>query len=310
MTGIRRILAASDLSGPARHAVDRALRVAAETGARLDVLHVVKQGAIDHLRRILGGAMPEVEQGVVREAETALADLVAELGGDRGVSIEARVVVGAVVEEILAQAEAGSTDLLVLGARGAGFLRHLLVGTTAERTLRRIARPVLVVRQVPHEWYRRVVVAVDFSESSAEALRVARALAPSAQFVLLHAFELPFEEKLQFAGVSAAAIERYRRDAEQLATGQLAAFAGSAGIELTAARLAVCHGDPTRVILEREQAQDCDLLVVGKRGLSVVEELLLGSVTKHVLAEATADVLVVGSRAPRPSDAAVQAGGR
>jgi nucleotide-binding universal stress UspA family protein len=125
--------------------------------------------------------------------------------------------------------------------------------------------------------------------------------------LLLHAFELPFEEKLQFAGVSAAVIERYRRDAEQLATAQLAAFARAAGIEPAAARLTVCHGDPSRVILEYEQAQDCDLLVVGKRGLSVVEELLLGSVTKHVLAEATADVLVVG---PRALGAAAQAAGR
>jgi nucleotide-binding universal stress UspA family protein len=223
------------------------------------------------------------------------------------VSVEGRVAVGVVVEEIVAQAEAGAADLVVLGARGEGFLRHVLLGTTAERTLRRITRPMLVVRQVPHEPYRRVLVAVDFSDSSAEALRVARELAPAAELVLLHAFELPFEEKLQFAGVSAAVIERYRRESEQLATAQLAAFARAAGIEPAAARLTVCHGDPSRVILEYEQAQDCDLLVVGKRGLSVVEELLLGSVTKHVLAEATADVLVVGARA---LGAAAQAAGR
>jgi nucleotide-binding universal stress UspA family protein len=307
MTRIRRILAATDLSGPARHAGERAMWIAAESGARLDTLHVVKQGAIDQLRRMLGGETPEVERRIAEESQAALASLVAELGAARGVSVEARVAVGVVVEEIVAQAEAGAADLLVLGSRGEGFLRHVLLGTTAERTLRRIARPMLVVRQVPHEPYRRVVVAVDFSDSSAEALRVARELAPAAELLLLHAFELPFEEKLQFAGVSAAVIERYRRDAEQLATGQLVAFARAAGIEPAAARLTVCHGDPSRVILEYEQAQDCDLLVVGKRGLSVVEELLLGSVTKHVLAEATADVLVVGTRS---LGAAAQAAGR
>jgi nucleotide-binding universal stress UspA family protein len=45
-------------------------------------------------------------------------------------------------------------------------------------------------------------------------------------------------------------------------------------------------------IVEAELAQDCDLVVLGKHGQSATEELLLGSVTKHVLAEGSADVLV------------------
>ena len=46
------------------------------------------------------------------------------------------------------------------------------------------------------------------------------------------------------------------------------------------------------MIIEQEQECDCDLIVVGKHGESVLEELLLGSVTKHVLAESQCDVLV------------------
>lgn len=294
MTQIRNILAATDLSGPARHAVDRAMLVAAETGARLDVLHVVRRGAFEELRSIVGAETQPLERRIALDAQEALGRLVAELGAARGVSAEARVAVGSVVEEILAQAGEDATDLLVLGARGTGFLRQLFFGTTAERALRKVARPTLVVRQLPHEPYRRALVAVDFSDSSSQALRTARALAPGAELVLLHAFELPFEEKLQSAGVSDAVIERYRGDAGRLASGRLASFAGAAGLDPAKVRLVVCHGEPSRVILEREQAQDCDLLALGKRGVSLVEELLLGSVTRHVLAGATADVLVVG----------------
>lgn len=304
MTQIRHILSATDLSGPARHAVDRAMFIAAETGAHLDVLHVVKRGAFEELRSIVGAETQEVERRIALHAQEDLGRLVAELGAARGVSADARVVVGTVVEKILAQAGEAATDLLVLGARGTGFLHHLLFGTMAERTLRRVARPTLVVRQLPHEPYRRALVAVDFSDSSAQALRVARALAPAAEFVLLHAYELPFEEKLQFAGVSNAVIEHYRGDAERLASGRLEAFAGAAGLDPATVRLVVCHGDPSRVILEREQAQDCDLIAVGKRGVSVVEELLLGSVTRHVLAGATADVLVAGPGTSAASSAA------
>jgi nucleotide-binding universal stress UspA family protein len=45
-------------------------------------------------------------------------------------------------------------------------------------------------------------------------------------------------------------------------------------------------------ILEQEQEQDCDLLVMGKDGRAGFDELLLGSVTKRVLAESQSDVLV------------------
>ena len=51
-------------------------------------------------------------------------------------------------------------------------------------------------------------------------------------------------------------------------------------------QLLALHGDAPRLITEQEQEQDCDLIVVGKRGLHFVEELLLGSTTLHVLMEA------------------------
>ncbi len=56
-------------------------------------------------------------------------------------------------------------------------------------------------------------------------------------------------------------------------------------------RLAL-HGLATPCILEQEQEQDCDLIVIGKHGSGMLEELLLGSVTKPVLALSSADVLV------------------
>ena len=53
MRSLRTILAASDLSALARHAVARAALIAAETGARLSLQHVVNVGAFDALRHLL-----------------------------------------------------------------------------------------------------------------------------------------------------------------------------------------------------------------------------------------------------------------
>jgi nucleotide-binding universal stress UspA family protein len=206
-----------------------------------------------------------------------------------------------VVDELVAQAASLGAELVVLGARGEGFLRHLVLGTTAERLLRKLERPVLVVRQMPYDGYRRVLVAVDFSAASAEALRLASVVAPSAERVLVHAYDLPFEGKLHFAGVDDAAIHAYRRRAEREALDRLEAFAREAGLEAGDTRLLVGRGDPSRVVIERQQDEGCDLIVVGKRGKGLVEELLLGSVTKHVLAECTTDVLVAVPPASPPA---------
>lgn len=54
----------------------------------------------------------------------------------------------------------------------------------------------------------------------------------------------------------------------------------------------VGEGDAPQRILEVAAAQRCDLIAIGKHGRQAAEELLLGSVTRHVLEEAEGDVLV------------------
>jgi len=162
---------------------------------------------------------------------------------------------------------------------------------------RRTSRPLLAVRQTAHEPYRRVLVTLDFSPWSASALQVARRVAPHARMVLLTAFQVPFGEKLRFAGVDTATIDHYRSQARVLATQRLHAAAQDAGVEPGHWDACVVEGDASQRIVEQEQERDCDLVVLGKHGQNAAEELLLGSVTRHVLAEGSADVLVATARA-------------
>lgn len=62
---------------------------------------------------------------------------------------------------------------------------------------------------------------------------------------------------------------------------------------------AVEYGGASRVILAKEEERSADLIVIGKHGRSMVEEWLLGRVTRHVLADSKSDVLVVHERALR-----------
>jgi nucleotide-binding universal stress UspA family protein len=84
---------------------------------------------------------------------------------------------GALLRQIDERVDASAADVLVLGARGAGFMRHLLLGSTAERMLRRTSRPMLVVERPPQGPYRRLLVAVDFPPVALPACTLARARA-------------------------------------------------------------------------------------------------------------------------------------
>jgi nucleotide-binding universal stress UspA family protein len=158
--------------------------------------------------------------------------------------------------------------------------------------MRRTTRPLLVVRQSAHEPYRRVLVAVDFSPWSARSLAIARQVAPLARLVVATVFQVPFEEKLRFAGVDAGTVEDYRRQARTAATQRVHALAHEAGLVPSQWQPCIVEGDASLRIVEQEQEHDCDLVVLGKHGQSASIDLLLGSVTKHVLAEGSVDVLV------------------
>lgn len=171
-------------------------------------------------------------------------------------------------------------------------MRHLLLGSTAERMVSSATRPMLVVKQAAHEHYRTVLVPVDFSAASLPAIKLAQAIAPDATLVLLHVFEIPFEGKLKYAGVDDETIDYYRVATRQDALLRLQELSDAAGLGDANVRGLVLHGQPFQHIIEQEQEQDCDLIVMGKHGESMLEELLLGSVTRHVLSESQCDVLI------------------
>ena len=67
----------------------------------------------------------------------------------------------------------------------------------------------------------------------------------------------------------------------------------AAGLEADSVRAVLVHGEASVHILDQEQLQGCELIAIGKRGQGPLEELLLGSVTKHILARAHCDVLAI-----------------
>jgi len=292
MTTIRSIVAATDLSAPARHAADRAARLAHASGASLALVHAVSDSAIEALRRGLGG-QDAIAQSLLDDARKRMHSLADDLAARYAIPVAEHLGVGSTIEEIVHEAGERDADLVVTGTRGTTFMRSHLIGSTAERIVNRSRRPVLMVRQTAHESYRRALVPVDFSQWSDQAVRLARAVAPDAMLVLMHAVEVPFEGYMRYAGVRNELIAEYRSKARHEAREQLRELARR--IDFEPGRWIEClpdAGDAWMQIVQQEQEQDCDLIVIGKHGRGALEELIVGSTTRMVMAEAAGDVLI------------------
>ena len=95
------------------------------------------------------------------------------------------------------------------------------------------------------------------------------------------------------AGASEAELRRYRSEAQQKALRGIRQMLSDIP-KKEASRIVhlVEQADPAVLTLEQAENFGADLIVIGKHGRSLVEEMLLGSVTRHVVSDATCDVLV------------------
>ena len=156
----RRILVPTDgspASDRAREHAAHLARQAAGAGGVTPTITVLLAADPRELRPL--GAMPAtartdeavrtIEQALKAADESLLARAEDLLRAHAGVSITARRIEGAPAAVIAAEAEAGGYDLIVMGSRGLGLKDEAadLLGSVTERVLRRVACPVLVVKE-------------------------------------------------------------------------------------------------------------------------------------------------------------------
>jgi nucleotide-binding universal stress UspA family protein len=284
------VLAATDFSDDATNASRRAAMLAMEHQGRLELLHVVSGTSLAVVREMLlshDGA----EEKLIDDAQRRLDAARLQIAGKGQVAAFSRVAIGSVPEEILSASE--QADLLVLGARGLSPWRDLFLGTTADRLLRTCKRPVLVVKRPPEASYRRVLVPVDFSPHSIAALKMAMLIAPDADIMVVHGSAVAFEGVLRQAGVVEDEIDRYRTQSQHQALSGLNTVIDQVSDGSHRIFRAVEHEDAVRLILAKEESFKADLIVIGKHGKTIVEEMLLGSVTRRILSDSKSDVLIV-----------------
>ncbi|HEY7640762.1 MAG TPA: universal stress protein [Steroidobacteraceae bacterium] len=291
-----RIVCATDFTARSDFALRRAVLLAQQTGARLTLVH-----AIDP--RKSGRAL----RGQVNRAYVQLLSGVDRAFGATSAAIDIAVRAGRPLDVIARVANDSNADLVVLAAPQSRRF-DAIFGTTAERLLRTIERPVLVVHRDAHSSYRQVAMAVDLSNTSLPMIQAAARLGvlADAKTTLLHATSPPHEGMLKTVGVDEQAIDHYRHGWQEDARLRLHAMLTAAEMEIERTRILVKNESPAlaiRHVLEQEQSE---LLTMGASRWLLIKRLLIGSVTDSLLRTAMCDVLVIPQRTyRRPASEAI-----
>ncbi len=137
---------------------------------------------------------------------------------------------------------------------------------------------------------RSILVPIDFSAPSRQALDTARALAQQfgAALHVLHVLEEPSYPG--FYGAGAVTLYGEVPDLKKRAEEAMADWLADSPIDVTAA---VVKGKAKHDILDYAHEHAVDLIVIASKGLSGVERVLLGSVAQHIVREAPCPVFVV-----------------
>lgn len=291
MTPRSTIVVAVDFTPCSAVALEQALRLSSGRGATLRAVHAIPSERVS-LVADPAGIAADLEEGITH-AQWAWGEFAREVPGAEAISLE--VEVGSRASSILGNARKHAAELLVLGAFGdrrpdVGF------GTVATACVRHSHCDVLLVRDTQKGPFRRVVVGVDFSETSALALdrAVEFARADGAELHVLHTFEPPWR-RLHYRAPTmqtSPAEQAQHRHALDERVRDFARKALRGGFE--SARIDVVDAPAHRSgIVEHAETIGADLVVLGTRGRSNLRDLLLGSTAEKVLAESRSSVLAV-----------------
>lgn len=142
---IKRVLYATDFSESSVPACNYALSLCKLTGASLHVLYVIGELSDDRRGLMPPQSLAEMEKGLQVQSVQAMKDF-SKARFDDLTAYETEIVIGTPFKEILRAAEEQAVDMIIMGTHGRTGIEHVIVGSTAERVVRRSRIPVLTVR--------------------------------------------------------------------------------------------------------------------------------------------------------------------
>ena len=302
---VRRILVPIDFSKMSILAIETAKRLAQRFEATIDLVHVYE---LDYPAGFIAPAPPLMPYPVVAYdagAERKIGERLRALAAQYDLPNEAcHVGSGApAFDEICRLARELMANLIVLPTHGYTGLKHVFLGSTAERVIQHSPCPVFVARERGKKRSRisssgsinSILVPVDFSQCSFQALEYAIEFAErvAARLIVFHAVHLGYALTADGYGMYdlSAVQDAARKDAER----QMEEFLRLAKFRGVKFETVVKDGPPVSEICEFAEQRDVDLIITATHGRTGFKHLLMGSVAEQIVRYAHRPVLVVPS---------------
>lgn len=291
---LRTVLVGTSLEDESDQVVRTGAAVARAAGARVVLVHA--SPGTPHF------AGPEIGLGGDFSAELAawcqenLSKQIERLGLDPAEIAGAEVVAGEPHRVLIEAAQKTCADLIVVGATGSGPFAAELLGSTADRVLRKATCPVLLVRGELPIPPRRVLAPVDLSPLAGDAyrsgLRLLGQIARGQEVEVRAANVVSFFDVLAVKRQTAG--EFSPEEAERVRGEELDRFLreNGAGTEFDV-KSALISGEARFEILRELHEHPVDLVLLGTHGRGGLDRLMLGSVASTVARKAPCSVLLV-----------------
>ncbi len=147
MIELKKILFPTDFSDPSKEALKYALSFAREHDAQLIALHVINKQLFSeglNLPRVI--SIDALEEAMAKEAARRMVDFFSDVVGIDKINFKKIVLQGNPFLEIIKFAKENDIDMIVIGTHGRSGLEHILLGSTAEKVVRKAPCPVLSVK--------------------------------------------------------------------------------------------------------------------------------------------------------------------
>ncbi|QOI98156.1 MAG: universal stress protein [Flammeovirgaceae bacterium] len=152
---MKKILVPTDFTTCAHHATHVALELARHLGSWVYFLHISPEPAVKSA--VHSDVELELHHQEVSTAKSQLDELVRK-GEDMGVTCFPILVFDNGTEKIENYIKPYAIDLVVMGSHGARGIRKLVIGSNAQRVIRQVDVPVLVVKQIPEKYSIQTVL--------------------------------------------------------------------------------------------------------------------------------------------------------
>ncbi|TVO51201.1 MULTISPECIES: universal stress protein [Denitromonas] len=144
----KHIIVAVDDSPTSQRAIEEAAALSAASGARLTVVHAVDEALFAHFNRVTLASRDAVQQALIKEGQSVLESAVAAATA-AGTKPESKLLASehhSTSDQIVQAVVQLGADLLIVGSHGRRGVQRLLLGSVAEKLLKKVSISVMVVR--------------------------------------------------------------------------------------------------------------------------------------------------------------------